>query len=146
MSRIVIGLLVAATVLLVGLSAFSGSIAHLSPSSSASTAPAGPPSPALAPASGVVTMSTPSHSVAGASSEPKTETPASPPCSPHWSSIYFERDVCVTFSVPGAGGVPPPINYVPFNSTVSRYATGFWMNISTDVPIAVAVLNIWATS
>jgi hypothetical protein len=66
-------------------------------------------------------------------------------CNPHWSGIYFQRDACVTFSVPGAN-VPPSINYVPFNSTVSQYATGFWMNVSTDYPIAEAILNIWATS
>jgi hypothetical protein len=73
---------------------------------------------------------------------------AAPPlsgCSPHWSGIYFAKDVCVTFSVPGALA-PPSINYVPLNSSVSEYATGWWMNISTDVPIAAATLNIWATS
>jgi hypothetical protein len=74
-----------------------------------------------------------------------TAAPASTPCSPHWSGIYFQRDACVSFSVPGEI-VPPSINYVPFNSTVSQYATGFWMNVSTDVPIAAAELNIWATS
>jgi hypothetical protein len=105
-----------------------------------------PPSPSGGPAPTAL----PAPAAAG--SAPSTATPqAAPNCptlqnAPDWTSSEFFNDVLVSFAVPGhANQSGANFQTVPCLNALPTYLTGFWMNISTDVPIQQAYLNIWGT-
>ncbi|MCI4363968.1 MAG: hypothetical protein L3K13_06690 [Thermoplasmata archaeon] len=63
---------------------------------------------------------------------------------PHWSGNRFFTDVNVTFTIPGV--LPnPDWNFTPTPNinSVPEWANGFWMNLTTDVPINYALVTIW---
>jgi hypothetical protein len=63
-----------------------------------------------------------------------------------WTSSSFFNDVLVSFTVPGHSNESgADFQTVPCLNSLPTYLTGFWMNISTDVPISQAYVNIWGT-
>jgi hypothetical protein len=68
---------------------------------------------------------------------------AGPP--PTWSGSNFFCDAVVSFSVRGQAA-PADIPVVPQEGQVSEWAPGFYLNVSTNVPLASALVSIWAVS
>ncbi|MCI4373282.1 MAG: hypothetical protein L3K02_06545 [Thermoplasmata archaeon] len=63
-----------------------------------------------------------------------------------WTSSNFFDDALVTFTVPGYPGESGAQFYtVPCLNALPTYLPGFWMNVSTDVPLLQAYVNIWGT-
>jgi hypothetical protein len=63
---------------------------------------------------------------------------------PHWSGTNFFNDVNVTFTVPGL--LPSPdwnFTVTPTINLIPMWTNGFWMNITTDVPITYSYVTIW---
>lgn len=63
---------------------------------------------------------------------------------PHWGSSNFFSDLSVSFSVPYSSG-PPNFPTVPYTGNISEYATGFWLNVSTNVNLSLVFATIWGT-
>lgn len=97
---------------------------------SATPVPAGPTLAPLLP-----------HAPAASKALASCSTPAS---NGVWGSGDFFSSVKVTFSVPGSPGLSGDnFNVTPCSNTIPTYVNGFWMNISTSVPLLSAVLTIW---
>jgi hypothetical protein len=107
------------------------------PSAPASGARVGSPGATAGPATAGREAPAPSAAPA-----PAAPAPAAP--TPHWHSYDFFSDVAVSVTVPGVRP-SPDTNFVPVPSVneVPQYANGFWLNLSTDVPIAFANVTIW---
>ncbi len=89
----------------------------------------------LAPATPTVS-STPA---AGCSSPTPTGTPL-------WASTDFFADALVTFTVPGSPQLDGAnFQTVPCNNVIPTYTNGFWMNVTTNVPLIAANVTIWGT-
>ncbi|MGA8275225.1 MAG: hypothetical protein WB852_02865, partial [Thermoplasmata archaeon] len=94
----------------------------------------------------------PSHESSAAPSAASTASPqAAPRCPtpqslPDWTSSEFFDDVLVSFAVPGYANLSgAEFQTVPCLNALPTYLPGFWMNLSTDVPIQQAYVNIWGT-
>jgi len=89
-------------------------------------------------------LAAPPHSEAAAS-------PAVPQCpTPQniadWTSANFFDDALVTFTVPGYANLSGAnFQTVPCLNALPTYLPGFWMNVSTNVPLLQAYVNIWGT-
>ncbi|HXQ48299.1 MAG TPA: hypothetical protein VN842_00765 [Thermoplasmata archaeon] len=92
---------------------------------------------------------------AAASVAPAVAGPAASPAGPQcptpqnfgdWTSSNFFDDVLVSFAVPGhtnlSGG---NFQTVPCLNSLPTYLPGFWMNVSTNVPLLQAYVNVWGT-
>jgi hypothetical protein len=65
---------------------------------------------------------------------------------PDWTSASFFNDVLVSFTVPGYTNLSGPnFQTVPCENFLPTYLPGFWMNISTNVPLSLGTVNIWGT-
>jgi hypothetical protein len=63
-----------------------------------------------------------------------------------WTSSNFFGDVLVAFKVPGYPGLSgAAFGTVPCTNFLPTYLPGFWMNISTNVPLTQAIVNVWGT-
>lgn len=114
-------------------------------------APSGSPASSIAssPSSSLVRTMAPAVTVGpGASSTTSTlGSPAASGCAgpiPTWSGSNFFCDAVVSFAVLGQS-TPANIPLVPQVGTVSEWAPGFWVNVSTNVPLLTATVYIWAT-
>jgi hypothetical protein len=109
-----------------------------------------PPAPTLrwAPTQSAVAPATAGHAVTTSGHA----VPSSPSCpTPQnqviWSDSKFFDDVHVAFAVPGDAALSGShFQTVPCTNTVPTYVNGFWMNISTNVPITKAYVYIWGVS
>ncbi len=122
-----------------GLALLAMSLAPLgSALAAASPAPAGPAHGAPPSAS--------SPSAAPTPAAPSTDVCPTPQNLASWTSSSFFNDVLVTFTVPGhTNESGPSFQTVPCLNSLPTYLPGFYMNISTDVPISQAYVNIWGT-
>lgn len=71
---------------------------------------------------------------------------STPPSAGRWGSGSggFFDSVDVQFYVPGSPGLSGSnFNTSPCSNNIPTYLNGFWMNISTDVPIDTALVSIW---
>jgi len=70
-----------------------------------------------------------------------------PQNAPDWNSASFFNDVLVSFAVPGeenlSGG---NFQTVPCSNLLPTYLNGFWMNVTTNVPILAGFVTIWGTA
>jgi hypothetical protein len=65
---------------------------------------------------------------------------------PDWTGPSFFNDALVSFSVPGYSNLSDAnFQTVPCTNFLPTYLAGFWMNISTDVPLVQGTVNIWGT-
>jgi hypothetical protein len=63
---------------------------------------------------------------------------------PHWNGTNFWTDASVTFSLPGqAANSWTNFGTIPCTNVVPTYASGFWMNVTTDVTLFSASVTIW---
>ena len=63
---------------------------------------------------------------------------------PIWDSSNFFSDVLVSFYTPGQPGLSgSSFQIMPCGNTLPTYANGFWMNISTNVPMTQAIVRVW---
>lgn len=97
-----------------------------------------------------VVLGAPPHADAAAapSSAPATPQPSlgcpTPGNQVVWSDPHFFNDVHVAFAFPGDRGLTGGnFQTVPCINTVPTFGTGFWMNVSTNVPITDAYVTIW---
>ena len=86
----------------------------------------------------------PIHAVAPA---PSVSCPT-PSNAPNWNgNLNFFHDALVTFWTPGS----PSLSGSNFQiapctgNLLPTYTNGFWMNVSTNVPLTSAVVRVWAT-
>jgi hypothetical protein len=95
------------------------------------------------------------HPAAAAASRPAAPVCPTPENAPHWDSLYFFNDVEVTFFVPNSPALDTPVapgsndsgfQIAPCSNTLPTYANGFYMNVTTNVPMVNAVVTIWGTS
>ncbi|MCI4343990.1 MAG: hypothetical protein L3J92_07795 [Thermoplasmata archaeon] len=112
----------------------------LAPITTASPAPVG--------AAATASSAAPS-SAAPASEGPTTHAAQkcpTPQYLPDWSGPSFFNDVLVSFTVPGMANLSAGnFQTVPCTNFLPTYLPGFWMNISTDVPLVQGTVNIWGT-
>ncbi len=113
----------------------------------ASRGPSAPGTPASLPGSPAATTvaAGPSASKASASSAPiRCPTPQN---APNWDSASFFSDVLVSFSVPGEANLSQGnFQTVPCTNVLPTYLNGFWMNLTTNVPILAGFVTIWGTA
>ncbi len=107
---------------------------------------AGLPPPSLASAPGL--PSTASHPVGTSDSAPPVPgTPVrcpTPQNAPDWNSASFFNDVLVSFNVPGEANLSQGnFQTVPCTNVLPTYLNGFWMNVTTNVPILAGIVTIW---
>jgi hypothetical protein len=89
----------------------------------------------------------PSTLTAGHSKSPSLASCSTPASNGIWGSGDFFSSVKVTFAVPGDPGLSGDnFNVTPCSNTIPTYVNGFWMNISTSVPLLAAQLTVWGTS
>jgi hypothetical protein len=116
----------------------------------------GPLGSALATAPGAAPAVPADVAAAAAPSAARSTTPAAAPhvgpsCPtpqnlPDWDGSEFFDDILVSFNVPGHSNQSGTnFQTVPCLNALPTYLPGFWMNISTDVPISQAFVNIWGT-
>jgi len=100
-------------------------------SSAASAVPAAPVPAARAPSA--------PHPSSGC-----TPTPGG---TPNWNNDpNFFDDALVTFSVPGVPSLSGSnFDILPCDNVIPTYENGFWMNVSTSVPLTAAYVKIWGT-
>lgn len=118
------------------------------PASGGQPLPTGLSTPSRAPIQGHAAPSTGAPWTAVNRLMPNSNAPIPRTITPDWSTggaSGFFNDVQVSFSVPGQAA-PPNIPTVPAVGNVSQYTIGFYMNITTDVPITAAYVYIWATN
>ena len=114
----------------------SGTLSH-SLSSPLAGRPANPPTKAWTPEG----IAAPTHSVASCS------TPASTGTWGTGGSTGFFQSVKVQFYIPNDPALSGSnFNVTPCSNVVPTYTNGFWMNISTNVPLASAYVTIWGTT
>lgn len=71
-------------------------------------------------------------------------TPSNPP---HWNSARFFNDVEVTFSVPSVPALDGGgFQTAPCGNSLPTYLHGFTMNVTTNVPMVAAIVQVWGTS
>lgn len=82
--------------------------------------------------------------------DPAFESCPTPSSSGIWGStdsngqVDFYKSVKVEFDVPNDPGISGTnFNTTPCGNTIPTYTDGFWMNISTDIQIESAVVEIW---
>ncbi|HZY91615.1 MAG TPA: hypothetical protein VFG07_02405, partial [Thermoplasmata archaeon] len=70
-----------------------------------------------------------------------------PTGTPNWNSPNFFADALVTFYVPGSPTLDGSnFQAAPCNNVIPTYTNGFWMNVTTNVPLIAANVTIWGTS
>ncbi len=100
------------------------------PSSSSTLLPSGAPTATSAPQ--------------GSSSPVRCPTPQN---APDWNSPIFFDDALVSFSVPGQANLSGGnFQTVPCTNALPTYLNGFWMNVTTNVPILAGFVTIWGTA
>lgn len=95
------------------------------------------------PATGPAASATPAHS--SPAGVPQCPTPNNPPV---WGGLNgqdsnFFDDVQVSFSIPGSPGLSRNFQELPCSNSIPTYTNGFWVNISTNVQIVEAYLDIF---
>ncbi|MCI4325734.1 MAG: hypothetical protein L3K00_07665 [Thermoplasmata archaeon] len=111
-------------------------VTHAAPTHVAAAAPAAQPRAA------------PSAASSPGASAPGTvfgcPTPSNPP---NWKSLTFFNDVEVTFYVPNTPSLDgSAFQTAPCGNTIPTYVHGFWMNVTTNVPMVNAIVQIWGTT
>lgn len=107
------------------------------------TAPAAPTAPSAAP---LAAAAAPLPSSAPVTPQTNCQKPT-PTGIPNWGSSIFFSDALVTFYVPGSPGLDGSnFQMAPCNNVIPTYTNGFWMNITTNVPLAFANVTIWGSS
>ena len=87
----------------------------------------------------------PSRTAAAAT--PSAGSCPTPGGSPNWAYSAFFDDAVVNFWVPGSPGLDGSnFQTVPCNNVIPTYSNGFWMNVTTNVPIQSAIVKVWGTS
>jgi hypothetical protein len=124
------------------LAALGVAILFLAPAALAHTTgarPAARPPGVLAPA--IAPDAAPTSSVASCSTPSSTGT---------WGTgglTGFFQSVKVGFYVPNDPGLSGTnFNVTPCSNTIPTYVNGFWMNISTNVPLSSAYVTVWGTT
>ncbi|MCI4332600.1 MAG: hypothetical protein L3K01_02550, partial [Thermoplasmata archaeon] len=70
-----------------------------------------------------------------------------PSNAPNWKSLAFFNDVEVTFYVPNTPSLDgSQFQTEPCGNTIPTYVHGFWMNVTTNVPMVNAIVQIWGTT
>lgn len=88
-----------------------------------------------------------SRDAPAASSPAPAATCPTPQNSPNWNSTSFFNDALVSFQVPGDPAISGSNFYaVPCLNTIPTYEDGFYLNVTTDVPISEAFLWVWGTT
>lgn len=65
----------------------------------------------------------------------------------NWATQNFFTDVATTFWTPGSPALSGSnFQPVPCTNIIPTYTNGFWINISTNVPITTAEITIWGNS
>jgi hypothetical protein len=90
----------------------------------------------------------PSVATAAAKSQPASGCTPTPGGTPNWDNDpNFFDDALVTFSVPGDPAVSGSnFDILPCDNVIPTYENGFWLNVSTSVPLTAAYVKIWGTS
>jgi len=102
-----------------------------------------PAAPTAAPA---VSAIVPSAAPSDAPTSHAAQKCPTPQLLPDWSGPSFFNDVLVSFNVPGYANLSAgDFQTVPCTNFLPTYLPGFWMNISTDVPLVQGIVNIWGT-
>jgi hypothetical protein len=113
-----------------------------------STAAGGTAPPALASASPAATAAVPATAPAAsgsASPSPHSSCPT-PQELPDWTGPSFFNDALVSFVVPGYSNLSAGnFQTVPCTNFLPTYLPGFWMNISTNVPLIQGTVNVWGS-
>jgi hypothetical protein len=103
------------------------------------------PASAGAAVSSVVGPSVPTAS-AGPAATPGVNTCPTPQNLPNWNGAGFFNDTLVSFTVPGYSNLSGShFGTVPCTNQLPEYLIGFWMNVTTDVPLTQAYVTIWGT-
>ncbi|MCI4320588.1 MAG: hypothetical protein L3K23_10760 [Thermoplasmata archaeon] len=129
---------------LVALFVGSGAVALvLAPTGGAFTS-AAPPAPAFRLASPLAAPAAAAALTASGHVAPSASSCPTPQNQVIWSDSKFFDDVHVAFAVPGDAALSGShFQTVPCVNNVPTYTNGFWMNISTNVPITNAYVTIW---
>jgi hypothetical protein len=70
-----------------------------------------------------------------------------PTGTPNWANANFFSDALVTFYVPGSPSLDGSnFQLAPCDNVIPTYTNGFWMNVTTNVPLLSANVTIWGTS
>lgn len=78
---------------------------------------------------------------------PATGACPTPGGTPNWAYTSFFDDAVVNFWVPGSPSLDGSnFQTVPCNNVIPTYTNGFWMNVTTNVPITSAIIKVWGTS
>ncbi|HEY6239103.1 MAG TPA: hypothetical protein VIZ68_07965 [Thermoplasmata archaeon] len=100
----------------------------------------------------------PSHPamVSSASAPPSPSSSAAPQAAScggtpggayNWNTPNFFTDVATTFWTPGSPSLTGSnFQPVPCTNVIPTYTNGFWVNVSTNVPLTFAFVTIWGTS
>jgi len=108
----------------------------------------GPSASPLAPAASATAATAPATAPAAPSSgsSPAASCPT-PQNTYNWNSTSFFQDALVAFQVPGDAAISGAnFNVVPCLNTIPEYEHGFWMNITTNVPISSAYVTAWGVT
>jgi|GEM_PF-1900867 len=69
-----------------------------------------------------------------------------PTGTPIWNSLNFFADAVVTFWVPGDNALSGSnFQTEPCSNVIPTYTNGFYMNVTTNVPLTTANVTIWGT-
>jgi len=69
-----------------------------------------------------------------------------PSITPNWDSTNFFADALVTFDVPNQPTLSGSnFQMTPCPNVIPTYTNGFWMNVTTNVPLVSANVTIWGT-
>ena len=138
------------TLLLV--SGFAASIATTShaavPMSPHAVRTAGAPVPLALPHRAAAPATASAHAASAAASP----QPASGPCntpggSPSWQTSNFFSDAIVSFWTPGSPDLSGSnFQTEPCPNIIPTYTNGFVMNVTTSVPLTLAIVTIWGTT
>ena len=64
----------------------------------------------------------------------------------NWATQDFFTDVSTTFYVPGVSSLSGAnFQPVPCTNVIPTYLNGFWVNLTTNVPVTTAEITIWGT-
>ncbi len=74
--------------------------------------------------------------------------PDTPGGTPNWNgNPNFFADAVVNVAVPGQPGLSgQSFAIAPCSNTIPTYENGFWVNVSTNVPITQGFVTVWGTS
>ncbi|MHB1931959.1 MAG: hypothetical protein ACYCPV_03080, partial [Thermoplasmata archaeon] len=113
----------------------------------ASRGPSAPGAPASLPGSPAATTAVAGSSASKASASSAPIRCPTPQNAPNWDSASFFSDVLVSFSVPGEANLSQGnFQTVPCTNVLPTYLNGFWMNVTTNVPILAGFVTIWGTA